>query len=140
VAARLLARAPRTEAELEARLVARGYRTVTAAATVDRCRELGYVGDAAFAHDRARALRARGAGSLRIAADLSGRGLPDALVATAVEESREDVAEVEWARRALGRHAAGGSARAWRWLVSRGFAQDVITDLLGEPEYGNRTR
>jgi len=134
VAARLLARAPRTEAELEARLVARGYRTVTAATTVDRCRELGYVGDAAFAHDRARALRARGAGSLRIAADLIGRGLPDALAAAAVEESRDGVTEVEWARRALERHATAGSGRAWRWLLSRGFAEDVVVDLLGEPE------
>jgi len=61
VAARLLRRAPETEARLEARLVALGYRRETAAATVARCRELGYVGDPAFAHERARALRARGA-------------------------------------------------------------------------------
>jgi regulatory protein len=134
VAARLLARAPRTEAELEMRLTARGYRAATAAATVARCRELGYVGDGAFARDRARALRARGAGSLRIAADLTGRGLPEAMVEAAVEESRDDVAEVEWARRALGRQAAVASPRAWRLLVSRGFAEDVIADLLGEPE------
>ena len=40
VAARMLARAPRTEAELEERLVALGYRRETAAATVARCREL----------------------------------------------------------------------------------------------------
>src|SRR5207249_6580798 len=66
VAARLLARGPRTEADLETRLVRLGYRHETAAAAVARCRELGWVGDASYARERARALRARGAGSLKI--------------------------------------------------------------------------
>jgi len=129
VAARLLTRAPRTEAELEARLVQLGYRRETAAATVARCRELGYVRDTAFARARARALRARGAGRLRIEADLTARGLAEALVADAVEDSREGEAEVVWARRALG--AVRDRRRAWRLLVSRGFPEDVVEELLG---------
>jgi regulatory protein len=131
VAARLLGRAARTEADLEGRLVALGYRPATAAATVARCRDLGWVGDAAFARERARALRARGAGSLRIEADLVARGLSETLVAEAVEASREGDPEIEWARRALGRGRDG--PRAWRFLASRGFAEDVIVALLGEP-------
>ena len=95
VAARMLARAPRTEAELEGRLVARGYQRATAAATVARCRELGYVGDEAYAGERARSLRGRGWGSLRIAADLEARGLPEALVSAAVDASRNDEPEIE---------------------------------------------
>jgi hypothetical protein len=35
-----------------------------------------------------------------------------------------------WARRALGRVRDG--ARGWRFLASRGFAEDVIADVLGE--------
>jgi SOS response regulatory protein OraA/RecX len=97
---------------------------------VARCRELGWVGDVAFAHERARSLRARGAGSLRIEADLLGRGLPEALVAEAVEASREDEPEYEWARRALG--ARYDRHRAWRFLAARGFPEDVIADVLGE--------
>ena len=131
MAARLLGRASRTEADLEARLVALGYRRETAATTVARCRELGWVGDGTFAHDRARALRARGAGSLRIEADLTARGLPEALVSAAVEASRDGEPEIEWARRALG--GARDVARAWRFLAARGFAEDVIVDLLGDP-------
>jgi SOS response regulatory protein OraA/RecX len=131
VAARLLGRAARTEAELEARLLALGYRRETAAATVVRCRELGWVGDGAFAHERARGLRARGAGSLRIEADLTARGLPEGLVAAAVEASREGEPEIEWARRAL--RGARDAARAWRFLAGRGFAEDVIVELLGAP-------
>jgi regulatory protein len=127
----LLARAPRTAAELEARLVQLGYRRETAAATVARCRELGYVDDARLAYDRAAQLRARGAGSLRIAADLAARGLPEALIADAVAASREGVDESTWARRALERAGATG-ARAWRLLASRGFPEAVIADLLGD--------
>jgi regulatory protein len=138
VAARLLARAPRTEADLEARLVARGYQRATAAATVARCRELGYVGDRLYARARAQGLRARGWGSLRIGADLTARGLPEELVEEAVGESREDLPEREWARRALGRldlepGAPRERARAWRWLAGRGFDPEVIADLLGDP-------
>jgi len=132
VAARLLARAPCTEAELTARLVARGYRAATAAATVARCRDLGYVGDEAFARERAQALRARGAGSKRIAADLAARGLAEGLVEAAVSASRDGVPEIEWARRALERARVTPAAtpRAWRLLASRGFAEEVILDLL----------
>ncbi|HJW70953.1 MAG TPA: RecX family transcriptional regulator, partial [Candidatus Binatia bacterium] len=88
VAARLLAHSALTEAALRERLRAKGYQPETAARTVARCRELGYVSDERLALDRARALRARGAGSLKIAADLAARGLSDVLVATAVEASR----------------------------------------------------
>src|SRR5207249_4822623 len=83
----LLALAPRTEADLTARLVRLGYRRETADTAVARCRELGWVGDAAYANDRARALRARGAGSLKIAADLAARGLSEALVEAAIVDS-----------------------------------------------------
>jgi SOS response regulatory protein OraA/RecX len=111
--------------------VALGYRAATAAAAVARCRELGWVGDAAFAHERARSLRARGAGSLRIEADLLGRGLPETLVGEAVDASRGGEPEHAWARRALG--ARYDRDRAWRFLAARGFPEDVITDVLGEP-------
>src|SRR6185503_13570036 len=72
VAARVLSRGSRTEAELAARLAKIGYSAGKVAETIARCRELGYVNDAGVAMDRARTLRARGAGSLRIAAELEG--------------------------------------------------------------------
>ncbi len=131
VAARLLTRASRTEADLEARLLARGYSSGTAAKTVARCRELGYVGDERFAHERARAMRERGAGSLKIAADLAGRGLPEPLVEAAIESSRDGASEIEWARRVLARSGRPRGAKAWRLLASRGFPEDVVEDLVG---------
>ena len=133
----MLARAPRTEAELEARLLDIGYQPSTAAHTVERCRELGYVGDPTYARERARSLRARGCGELRIAADLGARGLPEPLIALAVDESREGLSERDLARRALGRLAENlaapqARARAWRLLAGRGYTEEVVADVVGD--------
>lgn len=132
-AARILRAAPRTEAELHARLVARGYGAAAAAGVVARCRELGWVCDARFASDRARYLRVRGAGSLRIAADLAARGIADDLVETAVAESLDGEPETAWAARLLDRAPRRDGPAAWRLLASRGFPEEVITGLLGWP-------
>ena len=137
MAARLLARGPQTEAHLEARLVRLGYRPETASAAVARCRELGWVGDAAYARERARGLRGRGAGSLRIAADLVARGLPAALVEAAVVESLAGEREHDWARRLLERRRLGHGAarsRAWSLLQRHGFPEQVVADVLGYVE------
>jgi SOS response regulatory protein OraA/RecX len=99
-------------------------------ATVARCRELGWVGDASYARERARSLRIRGAGSLRIAADLEARGLVDTMIEAAIAESREGEPEIAWARRALRRHRDPHGA--WRFLLARGFPEDVVEQLLGE--------
>ncbi|HWP65107.1 MAG TPA: regulatory protein RecX [Candidatus Limnocylindria bacterium] len=133
MAARLLARRPMTTSELHARLVAMGYQERTASRVVARAVELRWLDDETLAHDRARSLRARGAGPLRIAADLEARGLPAALVDAAVEASRNGRSEDEWAEQALG--AAGlverlSAPRAWRLLVQRGFPEDVVARLL----------
>ena len=133
MAARLLARVPLTEAALHDRLVAKGYQQGTAERTVARCRELGYANDERLAFERARTMRERGAGSLKIAADLTARGLPEPLIAAAVEASLGGDPERVWAERALARAGAPAGARAWRVLASRGFPEDVLTDVLGEP-------
>ena len=135
IAARVLARGPRTEAELAARLERIGYSAAKVAATVARCRELRYVDDAAVAMDRARTLRARGAGSLRIATELGARGVPDEVVSAALEESLEGESEVHWAERALERQRIDvrdpqTRVRAWRLLASRGFPEDVIAEVV----------
>jgi regulatory protein len=130
VAARWLARTPLSEGQLAFRLGRKGYSTRTVDATVARCRELGWVGDRTLALDRARALRRRGAGPLRIVADLTARGVPEPLADEAVEESRDGEPETEWARRAVAREH--DRRRAWRLLVSRGFPEDVVGDALGD--------
>ena len=125
----MLARRPLTTTELEARLVAMGYQARTALGVVARARELRWLDDETLAHDRARALRARGAGPLRIGADLEARGLPAPLIEAAVDASRDGRSETEWAERALREAAISGAAapaRAWRLLLQRGFPEDVV--------------
>lgn len=137
MAARLLARRAYAVAELTLRLEALGYRGETAARTVERCVELGWVNDAALARSRAGTLRARGAGPLKIVADLEGRGVPRLAIDEAVAESRGDRSEVAWAREALvvsGVDPEREPARAWRLLASRGFSERVVVDVVGEPE------
>jgi SOS response regulatory protein OraA/RecX len=125
----MLRRAPRSAAELTERLVAKGYQVETAAKTVARSAELGWVNDAQLALDRARTLRRRGAGSLRIAAD-SMSGVATPLIESAIEESLDGEPERAWALRALGRDGVADRARAWRLLMSRGFPEDVVADVV----------
>jgi regulatory protein len=136
VAARLLGRRAYAASELATRLVAMGYRPETATRTVERCVALGWLNDTELARARTRTLRARGAGCLRITADLEGRGIPRLAIEAALDESREERDEVDWARVAL--DAAGidmtrAPARAWRLLIARGFPEHVAIDLVGEP-------
>ncbi|MCW5889858.1 MAG: regulatory protein RecX [bacterium] len=137
MAAGVLRRAPRSAADLAERLVAKGYQVETAAKTVARSTELGWVNDAQLALDRARTLRRRGAGSLRIAADLEARGVATALIDAAVAESRGGESEAVWARRALGHARAADPPRAWRLLLSRGFPEEVVADVVPLPDSGH---
>jgi regulatory protein len=137
VAARLLARRAYAAAELAQRLEAMGYAGETAARTVRRCVEVGWVNDEELARSRAAALRARGAGSQKIAADLEGRGVPRLAIDAALAASRGDRSEAAWARAALeaaGIDPATAPARAWRLLAGRGFPEPVVVDVVGEPE------
>jgi regulatory protein len=136
VAARFLARGPRTEAEVRAKLEGMGWSPEATERTLARCRELGWVNDAVLAEDRARALRKRGAGSLKLAAELEGRGVAAALVEAAIEASRDGQSEASWARRALedAGVAVAPTPKAWRLLAGRGFAEEVVMEVLGEME------
>jgi SOS response regulatory protein OraA/RecX len=49
-----------------------------------------------------------------------------------VEASLDGEREATWARRALGRTT--DPRRAWRLLAARGFPEDVIADVVGDPD------
>lgn len=137
MAARLLGRRAYAAAELGARLEAIGYQPETASRTVARCVELGWVNDAELARRRTNDLRDRGAGCLKIAADLEGRGVPRLAIDEAIAESCAERSEAAWARTALAAariDPARAQAKAWRLLASRGFPEDVVVDVVGEPE------
>lgn len=85
-ALRLLARQGRTEAELCRKLREKGFSEEHIAATVARCRDLGYIDDRRYARERAGALLRSGrAVGCRIEIDLRRRGIDKEIVAAALE-------------------------------------------------------
>lgn len=99
------------------------------AETVARLQELGYVDDARFAHARAEALAARGAGNLLIADDLERHGVSGALAAAAIVEL-----EPERARAVVIVGKRGRGPKTARYLASKGFAEDVVEAAVATPD------
>lgn len=143
---RLLARRAHSERELRTKLEACGFSEAVIRQVIDRCRELGYLDDAAYARQRARDLAVnRLAGDRRIAFDLRERGIPEELCREAIAEARAELGEGEALDRLLGRRtgeeAAGMEAREKaRWirrLLGRGFPTGLIYEKLkGSEEEG----
>jgi regulatory protein len=128
-AVRVLRVRDHTAASLDARLERRGVGGKQRAATVARVQELGYVDDARFAHARAEALAARGAGNLLIVDDLERHGVSATLAAEAIaalEPERERAGAIV-ARRGVGPQTA-------RFLRSKGFADDVVEAAVATPD------
>lgn len=141
-ACRLLARAPRSAAEVGAYLVARGFAPAAIARALQALRDLRYIDDAALARRRAEdLLLRRGSGRLKVAHELTRRGVADSVVMAAVAAVLEERSEAELARRALIRRfgeAPLGSrtqrARAFRFLTGRGHPADIVSEIIGDDE------
>jgi len=93
-ALRLLARRGRSAAEIAERLRLKGFGPQDIDAALARCRQLGYLDDARFAHERARELMRGGrAVGRRILADLQRRGIDEALANAAMTAATEEFGE-----------------------------------------------
>ncbi|MCX8073711.1 MAG: recombination regulator RecX [Candidatus Binatia bacterium] len=103
---------------------------------LQRLQEQHLLDDERFALNRAQAWARRGYGRLRAGADLAARGVDEAQIARALQASFAD--ERERAREIVGRrfpHARADvreRARAARFLLSRGFPEEVVLAILGE--------
>jgi regulatory protein len=107
-------------------------------AVLARLTELGLLDDVALATDYAsRRAERMGLGADRIAAELTAKGFDERSVEAAISDLAGD-AERERAKAALARFLAGKDAedprtlaKAGRHLMSRGFEEDLVCDLLG---------
>ena len=139
-AVRFLAPAARSTSEVDRHLQTRGFEAALVDATLAALRERGWVNDAAFAERRAEELLLRrGAGRLKVAYELTRRGLTDTVVDRAIAAVLEGRSEVALGRAALVRRfgderpvSRAERARAFRFLVGRGHPVDVVTEILGE--------
>lgn len=145
VAVRLLARAPRSIVEIETQLARRRFAPAAIAATVLALRELRYLDDGALARRRAEELIVRrGQGRLRVAYELTRRGVAESVVGEAIAAVMEGRRDAEIARLALCRKFghdphdalkdASVRARAYRFLVGRGHPPEAVAEVLGDDD------
>jgi SOS response regulatory protein OraA/RecX len=116
-----------TRASLAQRLERRGVSGAERERAVETVARAGLVDDARFAHGRAAALAARGAGNDLIAADLEQHGLPYELVETALAGLEP---ESERALRVVERR--GRSPRTLRFLAGKGFTTESLDVLIAD--------
>ncbi|TRO78815.1 regulatory protein RecX [Desulfuromonas acetexigens] len=132
----LLARRDRSEGELAARLRRKGFTEEEIAATLERCREYGYLDDARFARQRARSLVSNGrAVGGRLRAELKQQGIDEELARQAAEEVENDIDSDQLLAELLERRFPGFSyaeaddrrrRRVIHYFLRRGFSFERI--------------
>ena len=141
-AVRYLARAARSTAEVARHLARRGVAEVLVTATLETLRDRGHVDDVALAARRAEdLLLRRGCGRLRVAHELTRRGLTDSVIDRAIAGVLESRTEIALARAALVRRfgderlcSRAERSRAFRFLVGRGHPGEIVSEILGEDD------
>jgi regulatory protein len=134
---RLLARRAYSEQELTAKLLTKGFTEAAVTRTIARLKAQGYLDDARLAADHAERLRERGFGPEVIKAKLAQKGLSPETVEHIVKLGHE-AKELQSARRLLTSRFSADAlkhpqtyARAFRFLLRRGYSQEIVESLLG---------
>ncbi|MBF0180377.1 MAG: regulatory protein RecX [Magnetococcales bacterium] len=136
-ALRWLARRSHGERELARRLRETGAPPEAVERALARCRELGYLDDAAFAASRARYRLEQGHGARRVQAELTRLGIDSAIVQEVMTDLPDEEETLRAAQRLLGRRfgeTPPQDAREWKrrhdFLARRGFDAGIIAALL----------
>ncbi len=135
IAGRLLARRPRSRAELAQRLQRRGFAAALVAALLDELQAQGWLDDAAFARqwvENRLAFRPRGRARLR--AELRAKGVAEEHITAALAEVDDEALAFAVARRALPRYQGLPwpvfARRLGGYLSRRGFPAAVVREVL----------
>jgi len=135
-AVRLLVRHDRSEFEIRSRLAALDVSSAVIDTTIRRLRELRYLDDRRFAGAAAEQAAQRGHGSEYVRAQLTMKGIAEALIDDSIAAAFTD--ETQLARRVLARRypiepqRPAERAKAARFLHQRGFPEAVVLAILGE--------
>jgi regulatory protein len=114
-----------SEHELVQRLAARGFTEQDRQEAMATLRRTGLVDDRRFAELRAASLAARGAGDALVRDALERAGVDAELAEDVIAELEPEGVR---ARRIVDRR--GGSPKTARYLASRGFAVEAISELI----------
>lgn len=137
----LLARRDYACAELQARLLSRGFAASAVTAAIEELAAAGSVDDARYAQHYVTYHSERGQGPIRIGAELRRHGLPAALIEAALAGGPDWYSLARRVRRAKFGTPEPASwaqkARQARFLQYRGFSSDHIHAATGaDPEAG----
>ena len=136
-ALRLIARRPRSTAELRTRMAGWGVDEVTAAGVVERLRELGQIDDRRLAMAVAESGRARGYGRFRTAGDLGRLAVDEPAAAAALaalpDDERPDAERVARGRFGPPPYDDRTARRVVGFLARRGFDPDAVAAAVGRP-------
>jgi regulatory protein len=134
----LLTRRAYSEQELTNKLLAKGFTEAVVTRTVERLTAQGYLDDARLAADQAERLRERGFGAEAIKAKLAQKGLSSDETVGHTGALDHAAEEMESARRLLASRFSADAlkqpqtyARAFRLLLRRGYAQELVERVLG---------
>lgn len=136
-ALRLLARREHSRAELARKLGQAGFAVENIAPMLDEFEAKNWLSDRRFAESYVADHRAR-AGSVKLAYDLRQRGVPDSIVEAVLSDHRDS--ELERAREVWQKKFgtppadAAEKAKQIRFMLSRGFAQEIIQKTLRATE------
>lgn len=120
----------RSQKEVARYLADRGYDKPVTDAAVSRLVGYGYIDDRAYAESYVRS-KSKKYGSFRIAAELKQKGIPAEIIAELKEQSGED-SVTDVARRYLRSHKCADRQKLKRFLASRGFSWDSISNAVAE--------
>lgn len=138
-ALRILGGASQSADALQRKLRQRGFASRAVRAAVERCRELGYVDDAALARSLVGRHMRSGHGRARVVADLRRRGVSSDAAAEAlgaIDEDDETLAAAGIAQKLYDREAARGAVddrarqRIAAALQRRGYSRSAILSAL----------
>lgn len=138
---RLLAYRERSEEEMRDRLAKKGFPEDVSARTVGYLREAGFLNDERLAaHLREKAFAEKRLGFSAARGFLSNRGVPrDVIDTTLVYDEDAEVERIlrlmERKRRLSPRPGAREQARAWSFLVRRGYSVSAIRRALNNLIY-----
>jgi len=143
-----LARRSHSEGELSKKMARAGYSPQEIGTALSFLAERGYLNDAAFALEVARAGAERKHwGPARIHQKLKSLDLSEGDIESALVEFFPDGAEEAAAKRALERFGKRGGpggergrARAYRHLLGRGFSPEVVHRLVSAWDFGDTER
>lgn len=134
-AVRLLARREHSVAELNDKLLHKGYCDLDIENAINRCLQQGLQSDARFAESLVRTRIRQGYGPLRIRQELQMKHISPALITEVLSAEHENWlmhAMVVWEKKykASGDVSFENKQKQKQFLLYRGFTPDIIAELL----------